>query len=101
MMICPALRAIDGARKMLKQLMSGMQVFFMKILNAQGVIPRAQGLADTQQLEQRLLSRNPMNVPVMSGGYWTVYQTGAGPTERAPQTRGLIKNGRRSGARCS
>jgi hypothetical protein len=26
-----------------------------------------------------------MNVPAMSGGYQTVYQTGAGPTERAPQ----------------
>jgi len=94
--IGPALRAINGALGTLNQLMSTIQAFFVNIVYPQAAIARAQGLvgavgglytqsqaistvnvssatlANPQQLEQLLLSRNPMNVPGVSGGYQPV-----------------------------
>src|SRR5450432_2086014 len=85
--IGPALRAINGALGTLNGLISSIQAFFTNIVYPQAAINRAQGLvgaiqglytqiqglsrmnvasatlATPQQLEQVLLSRNPMNVP--------------------------------------
>jgi hypothetical protein len=112
--IGPALRAINGALGTLNQLMSSIQAFFVNIVYPQAAIARAQGLvgavgglyaqsqaistvnvssatlANPQQLEQLLLSRNPMNVPGVSGNYQTVYQTVPVPQNASPQTRDLI-----------
>jgi len=112
--IGPALRAINGALGTLNQLMNSIQAFFVNIVYPQAAIARAQGLVgavgglyaqsqaistvnvssatltNPQQLEQLLLSRNPMNVPAVSGGYQTVYQTIPIPQNASPQTRDLI-----------
>jgi hypothetical protein len=112
--IGPALRAINGALGTLNQLMNTLQAFFVNIVYPQSAITRAQGLvgavgglygqsqaiatvnvssatlANPQQLEQLLLSRNPMNVPGVSGDYQTVYQTVPVPQNASPQTRDLI-----------
>jgi hypothetical protein len=112
--IGPALRAINGALGTLNQLMSSLQAFFVNIVYPQSAITRAQGLVgavgslytqsqaisavnvasatlpNPQQLEQLLLSRNPMNVPGVSANYQTVYQTLPVPQNASPQTRDLI-----------
>ncbi len=85
--ITPALHAVDGALGTLNGLMNGIQAFFGNIvyppdaiIRAQGLVGAVQGLytqikatshlnvasatlANPQQLEQLLLSRNPENVP--------------------------------------
>jgi len=43
-------------------------------------------LANPQQLEQLLLSRNPMNVPTVTTNYQTLYQTVPVPQNASPQT---------------
>jgi hypothetical protein len=112
--IGPALRAINGVLGTLNQLMSSLQAFFVNIVYPQSAITRAQGLVgavgglytqsqaisgvnvasatlpNPQQLEQLLLSRNPMNVPGVSANYQTVYQTVPVPQNASPQTRDLI-----------
>jgi len=112
--IGPALRAINGVLSTLNQLMSSLQAFFVNIVYPQSAITRAQGLVgavgglytqsqaisgvnvasatlpNPQQLEQLLLSRNPMNVPGVSANYQTVYQTVPVPQNASPQTRDLI-----------
>ena len=112
--IGPALRAINGALGTLNQLMSSLQAFFINIVYPQAAISRAQGLvgavgglyaqsqaisgvnvasatlANPQQLEQILLSRNPMNVPGVTANYQTVYQSVPVPQNASPQTRDLI-----------
>ena len=47
-------------------------------------------LANPQQLEQVLLSRDPMNVPNVAANYQTLYQTVPAPQDASPQTRNLI-----------
>jgi hypothetical protein len=47
-------------------------------------------LANPQQLEQVLLSRNPMNVPNVTANYQTLYQTVPTPRAASPQTRDLV-----------
>ena len=94
--------------------MSSLQAFFTNIVYPQSAINRAQGLvgaiqglytqsqaisrvnvasatlANPQQLEQVLLSRNPMNVPSVTANYQTLYQTVPVPQNASPQTRDLI-----------
>jgi hypothetical protein len=112
--IGPALRAINGALGTLNSVMSSIQAFFTNIVYPQAAINRAQGLvgaiqglytqiqglsrmnvasatlAAPQQLEQVLLSRNPMNVPNVTANYQTLYQTVPVPKNASPQTRDLI-----------
>ena len=112
--IGPALRAINGALGTLNNLMSSIQAFFTNIVYPQAAINRARGLvgaiqglytqiqvvsrvnvasatlANPQQLEQVLLSRNPMNVPSVTANYQTLYQTVPVPQNASPQTRDLI-----------
>jgi hypothetical protein len=112
--IGPALRQINGALGTLNGLMSSLQAFFINIVYPQAAINRAQGLvgaiqglytqsqaisrvsvasatlANPQQLEQLLLSRNPMNVPTVTTNYQTLYQTVPVPQNASPQTRDLI-----------
>jgi hypothetical protein len=112
--IGPALRAINGALGTLNSLMSSIQAFFTNIVYPQAAINRAQGLvgaiqglytqiqglsrmnvasatlATPQQLEQVLLSRNPMNVPNVTANYQTLYQNVPVPQNASPQTRDLI-----------
>jgi hypothetical protein len=47
-------------------------------------------LANPQQLEQILLSRNPLNVPGVTANYQTLYQAVPVPQNASPQTRDLI-----------
>ena len=112
--IAPALRAINGALGTLNNLVSSIQAFFTNIVYPQAAINRAQGLvgavqglytqiqatsrvnvssatlANPQQLEQVLLSRNPMNVPNVTANYQTLYQTVPTPRAASPQTRDLV-----------
>ena len=112
--IGPALRAINGALGTLNNLMSSIQAFFTNIVYPQAAINRARGLvgaiqglytqiqavsrvnvasatlANPQQLEQVLLSRNPMSVPSVTANYQTLYQTVPVPQNASPQTRDLI-----------
>ena len=112
--IAPALRTINGALGTLNNLMSSIQAFFTNIVYPQAAINRAQGLAgaiqglynqiqatsrvnvasatlaNPQQLEQVLLSRNPMNVPSVTANYQTLYQTVPVPQAASPQTRDLV-----------
>ena len=112
--IAPALRTINAALGTLKGLMSSIQAFFTNIVYPQAAISRAQGLAgaiqglynqiqvtsrvnvasatlaNAQQLEQVLLSRNPMNVPSVATNYQTLYQTVPVPQAASPQTRDLV-----------
>src|ERR1035441_10889613 len=53
-------------------------------------------LANTRQLEQLLLSRNPMNVPGVTANYQTLYRTVPLPQNASPQTRDLIDIDRKS-----
>jgi hypothetical protein len=109
-----ALRAINGALGTLNGLISSIQAFFNDIVYPQAAINRARGLvgaiqglytqiqavsrvnvasatlAIPQQLEQILLSRNPMNVPSVAANYQTIYQTVPVPQNASPQTRDLI-----------
>ena len=109
-----ALRTINSALETLNGLMSGIQAFFTSIVYPQAAISRAQGLvgaiqglytqiqaishlnvasatlANPQQLEQVLLSRNPTNVPGVTANYQTIYQTVPVPQNASPQTRDLI-----------
>ena len=112
--IGPALRAINGALGTLNSLMSSIQAFFTNVVYPQDAINRAHGLvgaiqglytqiqvvarvnvasatlANSQQLEQLLLSRNPMSVPGVTANYQTLYQTVPVPQNASPQTRDLI-----------
>src|ERR1700730_8159532 len=112
--IGPALRAINGALGTLNNLMSSIQAFFTNIVYPQAAINRARGLvgaiqglytqiqatsqvnvasatlANPQQLEQVLLSRNPMSVPSVTANYQTLYQTVPTPRAASPQTRDLV-----------
>jgi hypothetical protein len=112
--IGPALRAINGALGTLNGLMSSIQAFFTNIVYPPAAISRAQGLvgvvqglytqiqavsrvnvasatlANPQQLEQLLLSRNPLSVPNVTANYQTLYQTVPVPQNASPQTRDLI-----------
>jgi hypothetical protein len=112
--IAPALRAINGALGTLNGLMSSIQAFFTNIVYPQAAINRAQALvgavhglyaqiqaisrvnvasatlANPQQLEQLLLSRNPINVPGITANYQTLYQAVPAPQAASPQTRDLI-----------
>ena len=109
-----ALRTINSALGTLNGLMSGIQAFFTNTVYPQAAISRAQGLvgaiqglyaqirtishvnvasatlANPQQLEQVLLSRNPTNVPGVTANYQTIYQTVPVPQNASPQTRDLI-----------
>ena len=109
-----ALRTINGALGTLNGLMSGIQSFFTNTVYPPAAISRAQGLvgaiqglytqirtishlnvasatlANPQQLEQVLLSRNPTNVPGVTANYQTIYQTVPVPQNASPQTRDLI-----------
>jgi hypothetical protein len=112
--IGPALRAINGALGTLNNLMSSIEAFFTNVVYPQAAINRARGLvgavqglytqiqaisrvnvasatlANPQQLEQVLLSRNPMNVPNVTANYQALYQTVPVPQNASPQTRDLI-----------
>jgi hypothetical protein len=112
--IGPALRAINGALGTLNNLMSSIQAFFTNIVYPQAAINRARALvgaiqglysqiqvvwrinvasatlANPRQLEQVLLSRNPMNVPGVTASYQALYQTVPVPQNASPQTRDLI-----------
>jgi hypothetical protein len=112
--IAPALRAINGALGTLSDLMSSIQAFFANVVYPQASISRARGLvgaiqglylriqtisrvnvasatlANPQQLEQVLLSRNPMSVPSITANYQTLYQTVPVPQNASPQIRDLI-----------
>jgi len=116
--IGPALQQINGALGTLNGLMSSLQAFFINIVYPQAAINRAQGLAgaiqglytqsqaisrvnvasatlaNPQQLEQLLLSRNPMNVPTVTTNYQTLYQTVAGSAERLTADPGLDRHER-------
>jgi hypothetical protein len=112
--ITPALQVVNGALGTLNGLMSGIQAFFGNIVYPQNAINRALGLvgavqgqytqmqatsrvnvasatlANPQQLEQLLLSRDPQNVPGVTANYQTIYQTVPLPQNASPQTRDLI-----------
>ena len=112
--IGPALSAINGALGTLNGLMNSIQMFFANVVYPPQAIGRAQGLvglvqglytqmlgishvnvasatlANPQQLEQVLLSRNPMNVPNVTANYQTLYQAVPVPQNASPQTRDLI-----------
>ena len=112
--IGPALRAINGTLGTLNGLMSSIQAFFTNVVYPQAAINRAQGLvgaiqglyaqiqvvsrvnvasatlANPQQLERLLLSRNPLSVPNVTANYQTLYQTVPVPQNASPQTRDLI-----------
>jgi hypothetical protein len=112
--IGPALRTMNNALGTLNNLMNTIQAFFANIVYPQASINRAQGLvgaiqglytqilatshvnvasatlANPQQLERVLLSRNPMNVPSVTANYQTLYQTVPVPQNASPQTRDLI-----------
>ena len=112
--VIPALVAINGALGRLNGLMSSIQALFTNVVYPQAAINRAQGLvvaiqnlytqiqavsrvnvasatlANPQQLEQVLLSRNPMNVPGVTTNYQTLYQTVPVSQNASPQTRDLI-----------
>jgi hypothetical protein len=112
--IGPALRTMNNALGTLNNLMNTIQAFFANIVYPQASINRAQGLvgaiqglytqilttshvnvasatlANPQQLEQILLSRNPLNVPGVTANYQTLYQTVPVPQNASPQTRDLI-----------
>jgi hypothetical protein len=112
--ITPALKAVNGALGTLNGLMSGIQAFFGDIVYPPDAIIRARGLvgvvqglytqiqatshlnvasatlANPQQLEQLLLSRNPENVPNVTANYQTIYQAVPPPQNASPQTRDLI-----------
>src|SRR5450759_3376529 len=112
--VVPALAAINRTLGTLNNLMSAIQAFFANIVYPKAAISRAQGLvgviqglytqiqavsrvnvasatlANPRQLEQLLLSRNPMNVPGVTANYQTLYQTVPLPQNASPQTRDLI-----------
>jgi hypothetical protein len=112
--IGPALRTMNNALGTLNNLMNTIQAFFVNIVYPQASINRALGLvgaiqglytqilatshvnvasatlANPQQLEQILLSRNPLNVQGVSANYQTLYQTVPVPQNASPQTRDLI-----------
>jgi hypothetical protein len=112
--VVPALAAINRTLGTLNSLMSAIQAFFANIVYPKAAIGRAQGLvgviqglytqiqavsrmnvasatlASPRQLEQLLLSRNPMNVPGVTANYQTLYQTVPVPQNASPQTRDLI-----------
>jgi len=112
--IVPALAAINRALGTLNGLMSAIQAFFANVVYPKAAISRAQGLvgaiqslytqiqavsrvnvasatlANPQQLEQLLLSRNPMSVPNVTANYQALYQTVPVPQNASPQTRDLI-----------
>ena len=112
--IGPALRTMNNALGTLNNLMNTIQAFFANIVYPQASINRAQGLvgaiqglytqilatshvnvasatlANPQQLEQILLSRNPLNVPGVTANYQTLYQAVPVPQNASPQTRDLI-----------
>ena len=112
--IVPALAGINRALGTLNGLMSAIQAFFANVVYPKAAISRAQGLvgaiqslytqiqavsrvnvasatlSNPQQLEQLLLSRNPMSVPNVTANYQTLYQTVPVPQNASPQTRDLI-----------
>ena len=112
--IATGLQAINGALGTLNNLMSSIQAFFSNIVYPQAAINQARGLvnaiqglytqiqatsqvnvasatlANAQQLEQLLLSRNPTNVPNVTASYQTLYQTVPASQNASPQTRDLV-----------
>ena len=112
--IVPALLTINRALGTLNSLMNNLLAFFNNIVYPQPAINRAQGLvgliqalynqiqatsrinvasatlANPQQLEQILLSRNPLNVPNVTASYQTLYQTVPTQQNASPQTRDLV-----------
>jgi len=112
--IVPALAGINRALGTLNGLMSAIQAFFANIVYPKAAINCAQGLvgaiqslytqiqavsrvnvasatlANPQQLEQLLLSRNPMSVPNVTANYQALYQTVPVPQNASLQTRDLI-----------
>jgi hypothetical protein len=112
--IAPALRAINGALSTLNSLMSSIQAFFANVVYPQASINRARGLvgaiqglyvqiqaisrvnvasatlANPRQLEQLLLSRNPMAMPNIAANYQSLYQTVPAVKDASPQVRDVI-----------
>lgn len=109
-----ALQAMNGVLGTIQNVMSTLQGFLANAVYPQAAIDRAQRLvgavqnlyaqiqavsrvnvssatlASPQQLEQVLLSRDPMNVPNVAANYQTLYQAVPAPQDASPQTRDLI-----------
>jgi hypothetical protein len=66
------------------------QGLYTQILATSHVNVASATLANPQQLEQILLSRNPLNVPGVTANYQTLYQAVPVPQNASPQTRDLI-----------
>jgi hypothetical protein len=112
--IGPGLQAINSALGALKNVLNAIQTFFQTVVYPQDAINRARGLVGAlqslysqilsishvsvasatlptpQQLEQILLSRNPLNVPAITTNYQTLYQTVPTSNDAAPEMRNLI-----------
>lgn len=108
------LRTMNGLLGSLNNLMSAIQAFFRNVVYPEDAIARARGLvgaiqglynqiraignlnvasatlANPRQLEQTLLSRNPLNVPDVNAKFQAVYQPIPVPQNASPETRDLI-----------
>jgi hypothetical protein len=112
--IAPALRAINSALGTLQGVLTAIQNFFQSVVYPQDAINRARGLVGAiqglyaqiqvlsrmnvasatlslpRQLEQILLSRSPLNIPVVTVNFQSLYQTVPIAGNASPQTRDMI-----------
>jgi hypothetical protein len=112
--IGPGLRAINSALGELRSVLNAIQTFFQTVVYPQDAINRARGLVgavqalyvqisaisrvnvasatlpQAQQLEQLLLSRNPLNVPAITTNFQALYQPVPVAKDAAPEMRNLI-----------
>jgi hypothetical protein len=112
--IAPALRAINSALGTLQSVLTAIQNFFQSVVYPQDAINRARGLVGAiqglyaqiqvlsrmnvasatlalpRQLEQILLSRSPLNIPVVTVNFQSLYQTVPIAGNASPQTRDMI-----------
>ena len=83
-------RVSAGRNNRAQGLVGAVQGLYTQIQAISRVNVASATLANPQQLEQLLLSRNPMNVPDVTANYQTLYQTVPVPQNASPQTRDLI-----------
>jgi hypothetical protein len=112
--IGPGLQAINNALRILLSVLNTIQNFFQTVVYPPNAINRARGLVGIlqalytqilsishvnvasatlpvpQQLEQVLLSRNPLNVPAVTANFQNVYQAVPAASDASPEARNLI-----------
>jgi hypothetical protein len=108
------LSAINNALGLLNNVLNAIQTFFQTVIYPQDAINRARALVSSlatlysqilsishvnvasatlalpQQLEQMLLSRDPLNVPAITTNYQALYETVPTSSDAAPEMRNLI-----------